>query len=121
MADRTSDKPSAELIAALTAVASARARLERTGLPWSREHDAAAAAAVMLGTTAVSVARELLTVGLVGGASSGKSTLLNNLVGRVISDVAIRAHTTEGPIVAACPDQIDVIRTHVRERGWLLR
>ncbi len=75
----------------------------------------------MLGTTAVSGARELLTVGLVGGASSGKSTLLNNLVGRVISDVAIRAHTTEGPIVAACPDQIDVIRTHVRERGWLLR
>ncbi len=40
-------------------------------------------------------------VAIVGGASSGKSTVFNNLLdGRPISQVTIRSHTTRGPIVA---------------------
>lgn len=41
-------------------------------------------------------------VGLVGGASSGKSTVFNNLLaGRTASRVAARGHSTRGPILAA--------------------
>lgn len=40
-------------------------------------------------------------VGLLGGASSGKSTLFNSLLGREISRVSAHAHETLGPIAAA--------------------
>ncbi|MHC4090766.1 MAG: GTPase [Planctomycetota bacterium] len=42
-------------------------------------------------------------VGLVGGASSGKSTLFNSLLGREVSRISAHAHETLGP-VAAVPD-----------------
>lgn len=49
---------------------------------------------------------------LIGGASSGKSTVFNNLLGgRRVSRIAARGHTTLGPILA----------THERHRGTLRR
>ncbi|MHC4233943.1 MAG: GTPase, partial [Planctomycetota bacterium] len=42
-------------------------------------------------------------VALIGGASSGKSTLFNSLLGREVSRISAHAHETLGP-VAAVPD-----------------
>ena len=39
-------------------------------------------------------------VGLLGGASSGKSTLFNSLFEREISQISAHAHETKGPVVA---------------------
>ncbi|MCZ6682051.1 MAG: 50S ribosome-binding GTPase, partial [Planctomycetota bacterium] len=44
---------------------------------------------------------KLSLVAIIGGASSGKSTVFNNLLGgQPISQVTIRSHTTRGPILA---------------------
>jgi hypothetical protein len=44
---------------------------------------------------------DVTLIGVVGGASSGKSTIFNNLVGgRHASLVTMTSHTTKGPIVA---------------------
>ncbi len=46
-------------------------------------------------------------VGLLGGASSGKSTLFNSLAGREISSISAHAHETTGPIAGAVePEQL---------------
>ncbi|HRX86577.1 MAG TPA: 50S ribosome-binding GTPase, partial [Phycisphaerae bacterium] len=49
-------------------------------------------------------------IGLVGGASSGKSTIFNALVGRELSAISAHAHETLGPIVAATPDGVEGVR-----------
>ncbi|MCH7700232.1 MAG: 50S ribosome-binding GTPase [Planctomycetes bacterium] len=50
-----------------------------------------------------------MLVAIVGGASSGKSTLFNNLLdGRQVSRVSIRGHATLGPILAIHEQHRDV-------------
>ena len=57
-------------------------------------------------------------IAIVGGASSGKSTLFNNLLdGRQVSQVSIRGHATLGPILAIHEQHRDVADewlTHAR-------
>src|SRR5512140_1957814 len=49
---------------------------------------------------------QLSLVGIVGGASSGKSTVFNNLLGgRLASRVTARGHATLGPIAAVHEDR----------------
>ncbi|HVP12568.1 MAG TPA: hypothetical protein VMV94_15440 [Phycisphaerae bacterium] len=53
------------------------------------------------GGRASGIAGELSLVGIVGGASSGKSTIFNNLLGgRAVSRVTARGHATRGLIAA---------------------
>ncbi len=51
------------------------------------------------------VAQQPKIIGLIGGASSGKSTLFNSLVGREVSRVSAHAHETLGAIAATPGDQ----------------
>jgi hypothetical protein len=68
---------------------------------------------------------ECTVVGVVGGASSGKSTLVNALVGlvegggaRYVSTVMMRAHTTRGPLVCAAEPAQSRLRDWVTRCGW---
>ena len=54
-------------------------------------------------------------VGLVGGASSGKSTLFNTLLGREVSRISAHAHETLGPIVAVHAASAERLRSWVNE------
>ncbi|KAI9598503.1 P-loop containing nucleoside triphosphate hydrolase protein [Syncephalis fuscata] len=47
----------------------------------------------------------LLRVAVIGRPNAGKSTLINGLVGQLVSDVAARAHTTRGRINAILTEQ----------------
>ena len=104
-----------ELSAALTCIADRGASLTETyRLQWSRQSQQAALALRFLrdlnepppsdGGRPV----KLSLVAIIGGASSGKSTVFNNLLGgRMASRVTARGHSTRGPIVAiheACRD-----------------
>ncbi len=55
-------------------------------------------------------------VGLLGGASSGKSTLFNSLIGREVSRISAHAHETLGPIAAVHSDRHADMRTWLGER-----
>ena len=82
---------------------------------WSPTHQALAA------TVRFHLARDqeapaAQLVGIVGGASSGKSTLFNSLAGgEHISTVTMASHTTKG-VVLACPAAV-----HDRVERWLQR
>lgn len=59
-------------------------------------------------------------VAIVGGASSGKSTLFNNLLdGRAVSLVAARGHATRGPILAVHEESEDAVLAQLQERRLL--
>lgn len=54
--------------------------------------------------------RRLTLTALVGGASSGKSTIFNNLLGgRLVSRVTARGHSTRGPILAVHDSRRDTV------------
>lgn len=60
------------------------------------------------------------TVALVGGASSGKSTVFNNLLGgRNLSRITAKGHATLGPILAVHEDQREAVAKWL-SRGLLL-
>ena len=77
-----------------------RTRLCAVGLNWSAVDSSACAALRFLRT----IDDPPRFVGLVGGASSGKSTLFNSLVGGLVSEVSASAHQTLGPIGAVHRD-----------------
>ncbi|MBN2561333.1 MAG: 50S ribosome-binding GTPase [Phycisphaerae bacterium] len=64
--------------------------------------------------------RELSLVAIVGGASSGKSTVFNNLVGgRLVSRVTAKGHATMGPIAAVHESHRDAVEQAL-EAGLLM-
>lgn len=95
------------LFSALTLLAREGERLDRVyHLPWPRTAQQTAcalicrAAAPTLGSF----------VAIVGGASSGKSTVFNNLLGgRMISQITARGHATKGLVLAAHERHRDAI------------
>jgi len=86
--------------AALAMVLSGVNRLrDELRLPWPGE---ATHAVSRLGLARDPSARLSVMVGLLGGASSGKSTLFDNLLdGHLTSRITARGHATLGPILAA--------------------
>lgn len=70
--------------------------LVRAELPW-KQVDAHACAALRMQSPQAGF---VPIVGLVGGASSGKSTLFNSLIGCEASLISAHAHETLGPIIA---------------------
>ncbi len=84
---------------ALLMLASGSPRLrERYAFEWSPQHDHAAYRLRL----SPPMLEGACLVAVVGGASSGKSTLFNNLLGgRCASRVTARGHATLGPILAA--------------------
>jgi hypothetical protein len=70
--------------------------LSELGFDWSQLERNVCAALRFKGQVPESPAM----VGLIGGASSGKSTLLNSLLGREVSRISAHAHETLGPIAA---------------------
>jgi hypothetical protein len=101
--------PLADAALARLAEPSARERLARLGLAWGeRERQACLAARF-----ARAHPQAPALAGLVGGASSGKSSLFNTLLAEERSRVSAHAHETRGPI-AALP------RAHAaRVRAWI--
>lgn len=91
----------AEKHLARLASAAARQQLADTGLGWTPV-DVAVCAAIRFKRVAGDPPS---IVGLVGGASSGKSTIFNSIVGRPVSCISAHAHETVGPI-AAVPDSL---------------
>ncbi len=89
----------------------------RAGLAWTGEDSA------LCGACALTLSRGAgdgpAVVGLVGGASSGKSTLMNNLVGASVSAVGMRAHTTVGPVMAVGASSEESVRSWVARHGML--
>ncbi len=64
--------------------------------------------------------KPLSLVGIVGGASSGKSTVFNNLLGgRLVSRVTAKGHATRGPIAAVHESRRDDVE-HAVQAGRLL-
>jgi hypothetical protein len=60
--------------------------------------------------------RRPLFAALIGGASSGKSTVFNNLLdGHRVSQVTMKGHTTRGPILAAHENLRDQLETWAGE------
>jgi len=78
------------------ALAATRTALAHTGLMWPAVDSNACAA---LRFCRLVDDRPTL-VGLIGGASSGKSTVFNAMIGREVSQVSAHAHETLGAIVA---------------------
>lgn len=115
---RETNMPSMKLADALTCIAAGGASLADTHrLEWSQEAQQAALAlrfARALGDSRrpsqAGDAARLSLVAIIGGASSGKSTVFNNLLGgRLTSRVTARGHSTLGPIVAvhdACRESV---------------
>jgi GTP-binding protein EngB required for normal cell division len=62
---------------------------------------------------------DLRLIAMVGGASGGKSTLFNSLVGREVSRVSAHAHETLGPIAACATGDIERVQSAARDRGLL--
>lgn len=87
------------MIDALLTLAGGGPRLrERYAFEWSSQHDHAAYRLRL----PPSMLEGACLAAVVGGASSGKSTLFNNLLGgRLASRVTARGHATLGPILAA--------------------
>ncbi len=71
-------------------------RLADLGFGWDPV-DRQTVAAVRFGRTATDAP---VVIGLIGGASSGKSTLFNSLMGREISRVSAHAHETVGAVAS---------------------
>jgi len=91
-----------DLDAALNVVALQGRRLrEQLCLPW-QEQAQQAVCALRFRRQSVEAGQAVQLAAVVGGASSGKSTVFNNLLGgRRVSLVTIRSHATRGLIVAA--------------------
>lgn len=91
-----------DLDAALNVVALEGRRLrEQLCLPW-QEQAQQAVCAWRFRRQAAATGQPVQLAAIVGGASSGKSTVFNNLLGgRRVSRVTIRSHATRGLIVAA--------------------
>ncbi|UCG33202.1 MAG: 50S ribosome-binding GTPase [Phycisphaerales bacterium] len=103
--DRSAGAPDVRsLPAALNVIVAGSAELTgRLALPWTDEDaEMAAALRFLLGAApGAPTVLPLRTAGIVGGASSGKSTLFNNLLGgRHASHVTMMSHTTKGPVLA---------------------
>lgn len=81
-------------------------RLVELGLPWSRRTAAACAALRFRRQAAGAPA----LVGLLGGASSGKSTLFNALIGDEVSRISAHAHETRGPVAAVHDNRREAVR-----------
>jgi hypothetical protein len=59
-------------------------------------------------------------VAVMGGASSGKSTLFNNLLeGHLASRITARGHATRGPVLAVHEDHRDLLRRLLEEHRML--
>ena len=54
-----------------------------------------------------------LLVALVGSTGAGKSTLVNSVVGTQVSLTGVRRPTTNSPVLACHPDDIQIGRAHV--------
>ncbi|MGQ9651228.1 MAG: hypothetical protein ACUVXJ_14055 [Phycisphaerae bacterium] len=91
-----------DLDAALNVVAMQGRNLrERLCLPW-QEQAQQAVCALRFRRQAAATGQPIQLAAIVGGASSGKSTVFNNLLGgHRVSLVTIRSHATRGLIVAA--------------------
>ncbi len=101
----------------------ARARLDRLGLAWtSADQSAAAALRFILDTRSKAApnGQATMLVALVGGASSGKSTLFNSLISREVSRVSAHAHETLGPIAAAHADHLPQLHRWMDEGSLLV-
>lgn len=110
-----------ELPVALTCIADRGASLtERYRLQWSQQSQQAALALRFLrdlngpGPSDEDRPARLSLVAIIGGASSGKSTVFNNFLGgRLTSRVTARGHSTRGPIIAvheSCRDAVAGLR-----------
>ncbi len=86
--------------------------LESLDLGW-RPLDSQACAALRFRRA---VASTPALVGLIGGASSGKSTLFNSLLGRLVSRVSAHAHETLGPVAAVPQERADECSSWNQER-----
>lgn len=97
-----------DLDAALNVVAlEGRNLRERLCLPW-QEQVQQAVCALRFRRQAAAAGQPVQLAAVVGGASSGKSTVFNNLLGgHRVSLVTIRSHATRGLIVAAHQKQCD--------------
>lgn len=97
-----------DLDAALNVVAQqGRCLRERLYLPW-QEQAQQAVCALRFRRQAAAAGQPVQLAAIVGGASSGKSTVFNNLLGgHRVSLVTIRSHATRGLIVAAHQKQYD--------------
>lgn len=97
---RDDDRALHATLDALETLARRRADLARRDwLRWTDE-DAALVLALRFNLATRADDRPEL-IAIVGGASSGKSTLFNNLTRTRLSAVGVRAHTTRGPLLAA--------------------
>ncbi len=64
--------------------------------------------------------REVAVVAIVGGASSGKSTVFNNLLGgRLASRVTAKGHATRGPIAAVHEVRRDAVEAAIEAGLWM--
>lgn len=98
---------------ALLADADSLSVLSRMGFDW-HAGDRQLCAAVRFKRVAPTAGSPApMVVALLGGASSGKSTLFNSLLGGEISRISAHAHETLGPIAAVHADRSD------RFRAWL--
>ncbi len=107
-----------DLDAALSIVAVQGRRLrEQLCLPWQQQAQQAVCA-LRFRRQSAEPDRAVQIAAIVGGASSGKSTVFNNLLGgRRVSLVTIRSHATRGLIVAAhrkLADRLDRWLNHDR-------
>ncbi len=113
-----------DVAAALEVVRSrAGAMASMPGMGWTGDDSSLAGAAAFFGGRALGQELGPETVGIVGGASSGKSTLFNNLVagdGPALhtSLVTMRAHTTRGPVAATSVGDTEAFRLWVTREGW---
>jgi len=87
------------------------ARLQAMGFDWGPVDRHASAALRFLG----GFPDAPLLVGLVGGASSGKSTVFNSLVRGEVSRISAHAHETLGPVVAVHSSQIGALTCWARD------
>jgi len=92
----------------------ASSSLTELGFEWSQIDQSACAAACFKRNTPAAPA----VVGLVGGASSGKSTVFNSLIGEQVSRVSAHAHETLGAVAAVHRSNAERVVSWI-ERGAL--